>query len=262
MNKIIFSTFIILLCSCSHSSIPPVNDYPLLKESEQYFRKAISSKEPDKSEFFIRSALSLEQAAKDYNLDNGYLYYNAGNGWFKSGNIGRAILNYRKALNRLPSNNNIKNNLELARSEVENHIERIEANPIVKTLFFIHYDLSFQMRVISMIVLLFLTIACASILLFKKHKIIRNVQYILSIILLIFCISILIDIGSKEQGVIISPEVIARKGDSEGYDSSFTRPLTEGVEFSLLNERNGWFFIELSDGRTCWIPSDTASLID
>jgi hypothetical protein len=64
------------------------------------------------------------------------------------------------------------------------------------------------------------------------------------------------------EGVITVEEVTARRGDSESYESSFQEPLHEGTEFRLLDERSGWYFIEVGDDNRGWIPSTSAELID
>ena len=62
-------------------------------------------------------------------------------------------------------------------------------------------------------------------------------------------------------GVIVNRQVVARKGDSETYEKSFTEPLHAGTEFKLLESRPDWLEIELADGRTCWVPINSAELV-
>ncbi len=62
-------------------------------------------------------------------------------------------------------------------------------------------------------------------------------------------------------GVVIAPEVTARKGDGETYQPSFTAPLYSGTEFDLLEQRPDWWYIELEDGARCWIPSWGGELV-
>lgn len=49
--------------------------------------------------------------------------------------------------------------------------------------------------------------------------------------------------------------------DGQSYEPSFKDPLHAGTEFVLLEVRNEWSHIELPDGRQCWIPTDSASLV-
>ena len=55
--------------------------------------------------------------------------------------------------------------------------------------------------------------------------------------------------------------VVARKGDGEGYQPSFTGPLHAGTEFALIEERGEWRHVELHDGRRCWLPEKSSELV-
>jgi SH3-like domain-containing protein len=61
------------------------------------------------------------------------------------------------------------------------------------------------------------------------------------------------------EGVITTDSVEARKGPAYAYAPAFAQPLHDGLEFKLIDERDAWMQIELSDGRQCWIPENQAS---
>ena len=70
-----------------------------------------------------------EQAARSFQqlVDKGYgdpvLYYNLGNAYFKQGDIGRAILNYLRAERLAPRDDDIRTNLDFARSQTLDLLE-------------------------------------------------------------------------------------------------------------------------------------------
>ena len=78
-----------------------------------------------------------EQAARSFQqlVDKGYgdpvLYYNLGNAYFKQGDIGRAILNYLRAERLAPRDDDIRANLDFARSQTLDLLESGEA-PFVR----------------------------------------------------------------------------------------------------------------------------------
>jgi uncharacterized protein YgiM (DUF1202 family) len=87
---------------------------------------------------------------------------------------------------------------------------------------------------------------------------------ICGILMLCFLTSVALEYktqASKMCGVITAKEVIARQGDGENYPLSFKESLHEGTEFDLLENRPGWFHIELSDNSDGWIPKSAAELI-
>ena len=263
MKQIILFVFILFfILSCTQTKEINSELFLKLQESEKLFQKGLMTDDPLQKDHFFRSASILEELISQDKIENGYIYYNAANGWMNSDHIGKAIISYKKALQLLPNNKNIRNNLELARSTVQYSIEKNGGNPLLETLFFVHYDLSFQMRFAFLIFLTFCIFTTASIYLFKKRLFFRNLIFLLSICGILLGTSIIVDLFEKTEGVITSQEIVSRKGDSEGYENSFSQPLTEGVEFKLLSERNGWYYIEITDGRTCWIPQYSAELLD
>ena len=71
-----------------------------------------------KSEQYPQAIEAYEELAAAGIL-SGHLFYNLGNAYIKTGSIGKAILNYERALQRLPRDADVKSNLEYARSLVE-----------------------------------------------------------------------------------------------------------------------------------------------
>jgi len=53
--------------------------------------------------------------------------------------------------------------------------------------------------------------------------------------------------------------VVVRKGNGDGFEPAFTQPLSQGVEFRVLEERPGWIQIRLPDGKSGWIKALQAS---
>jgi hypothetical protein len=62
-------------------------------------------------------------------------------------------------------------------------------------------------------------------------------------------------------GVITAAEIVARQGDGPNYPPSFKDPLHAGTEFKLLEQRPGWFHIQLSDGAEAWVPENVAEQV-
>lgn len=261
MKKLAYLTFmIIILGSCGFSNGEEEISIELT-EAEELYKSALESDEPERSEFFFRSAVLLQKAVDQNELNNGYIYYNIANSWMGSGDTGKAILNYRKALKRLPNNSLVKENLAQARASVPLLIVRDPINPLFRAIFFIHYDISFGGRVVILIILFFLLFGAASILLFYKKNYIRNMIYFFAVLSIIISISLIEEIQGNPEGVVLK-EIEGRKGDSAGYEKSFTEPLSPGIEFELIDKRQGWIMIELMDNRTCWIPETAAGLLD
>ena len=61
------------------------------------------------------------------------------------------------------------------------------------------------------------------------------------------------------QGVTTSDGVMVRKGNGDGFDPQFAEPLSQGVEFRVLQRRPGWLLIRLGDGKSGWISATQAT---
>ena len=60
----------------------------------------------------------------DAGIDDGAVYYNLGNAYFKLGDLGRAILNYKRAERLLPRDQDVDANLQLARAQTRDRLEQ------------------------------------------------------------------------------------------------------------------------------------------
>ena len=62
-------------------------------------------------------------------------------------------------------------------------------------------------------------------------------------------------------GVIVAESAQARQGDGAGYPVSFKEPLHAGTEFRVIEQRPGWWHIQLTNENDAWIPDVAAELI-
>ena len=62
-------------------------------------------------------------------------------------------------------------------------------------------------------------------------------------------------------GVLTATNVVLRSGNGEGFGPVVEEPLYEGVEFTILEQRPGWWRIALADGTTGWVSDAQADSI-
>ncbi|UCF05330.1 MAG: tetratricopeptide repeat protein [bacterium] len=238
-----------------------------LTDGMDYFRRAVTLDQLDPrgaDEYYRRSILHFERIVKDGGVRNGKLYYNIGNTYFRLGDIGRAILNYKRAALYSPNDPNLRQNLEFARSRRADKVEATQREKVFKTLFFIHYDIPSRIRFMIFTAAFALVWICAILFLFLHGSGIRLILVIAAVVSTIFLTSLVVEavsLSRHPEGVIVADEVVARKGDAETYQPSFTEPLHSGTEFSLVERRDGWWQIELQSGARSWIPSNAGELV-
>ena len=213
---------------------------------------------------YKKSIIRFDRIIKEGGIENGKLYYNLGNIYFRTKDIGRAILNYRRAAQYIGNDVNLQQNLEFARNTRKDQIEEKQQTKILKTLLFWHYDSSAKIRLIlftaSFIPLWLFSIWC----IFIKKSFFKWSISITAALSFLFAGSLLIDYVALQKsipGVIISQEVVARKGNSESYKKSFKDPLHAGTEFTLIEHRGNWLHVVVPGDRTCWLPATDVELV-
>jgi len=238
-----------------------------LSIAEDSFRKGLNldTSDPGAAEnSFQKSILYYRELIEKGGIRNGRIYYNIANAYFRMGNLGRAILNYKRSALYMPNNENLKRNLEYARSRRLNKIEEREKDKIFRTLFFIHYDLPFSVRFHIFSIAFAMVWITATLLIFFTNSRLKTALVLFSILSVLLLVSLAAEItasSKNREGVIITESVVARKGDARSYQPSFTEPLRAGTEFSILEERSKWYHIQLANGERCWIPSDSAETV-
>jgi hypothetical protein len=241
----------------------------LFSESKDLFRKAndaVAAHNPRAAkELYQKAALRLERIADQGGVRNGRLFYDIGNTCFRMGDLGRAILYYRRAEVLIPNDPNLRQNLGQARRQRTDQIDVKPQTQVLKTLFFWHYDLAISARLYLFAGLFALIWTLALVRRFVRRPGLGWGVALSAIVATLLLGSLLVEEIQRRShagGVILASEVVARKGDGETYQPSFEEPLHAGTEFDVVEDRNDWLFVELSDGRRCWVPAKAVGLIE
>jgi len=213
---------------------------------------------------YEKATLRLEQIIREGGVENGKLYYNLGNVWFQRGDLGRAILNYLRAEQYMPNNINLQQNLAYVRQQRKDTFEQTETRKVLNTLFFWHYDVpsGIRLRIFTAVFLAFW--GFAAVRLFYRHGAINGGLAVTGVLATLLFVSLTIEARNHHThptGVVIAQESVARKGDGETYQPSFSEPLHAGTEFTVLEDRGGWLHVSLPDERTCWLPRRDVALV-
>lgn len=239
----------------------------LYSQGQEFFHQAteIGASNPETAkDLYAKALLRFNRLAEEGGVKNGKLFYNIGNINFLFDDIGRAILNYRRAEQYIPNDPNLAKNLAYARNMRQDKLEIKDQKKIQQTLFFFHYDFGTKTRLILFGIAYVFFWIFAGIKIFSQRPFTTWVLTISLFFTLLFGTSLYAEQYQSTrnlEGVILDPEVIARQGDAESYQPSFEDPLHAGTEFMLLEERGTWWQVELPDGRSCWIPSSSGALV-
>ena len=69
------------------------------------------------------------------------------------------------------------------------------------------------------------------------------------------------DRATTRAGVTTADDIVVRKGNGDGYDRQFEETLQPGVEFVVIDQRPGWYKVELPDGSEGWLRQSEAEII-
>ena len=248
------------------AELPREQLYGLLNEANTAFQQANAANDSTRAnELYDQAILLYRKIVEQGQIQNARLYYNLANAYFLKADIGRAILNYRRAAKLDGGDINIQKNLAFARSQRIDKVAVQTERRVLETLFFWHYDTALQTR--FFLACLFFATLCVTLTVMiwvGRGPATSAVTVVAAILLVCFLTSVVIDSHRRAHtayGVITAPEIVARQGDGPNYPPSFKDPLHAGTEFELVEQRPGWLHIELADGTDAWIPDHSAELV-
>ncbi|MCD8289379.1 MAG: BatD family protein [Prevotella sp.] len=210
---------------------------------------------------------NYQEAIKEYNevLADGVsaaLYFNLGNAYYRTENITQAVLAYERALKLSPSDDDIRFNLQLARSRTADKLTP-EAEVFFVTWFkslanICHSDVWTRISIACFILMLLLLLAY---LFAPRLWMVKTGFYAAVVCAVLFAATTLLAWQQKRLGqnrdgaIIISPAVVVKKTPSEGSGNVMT--LHEGTRVDITDrDIKGWRGVRLSDGREGWLRSE------
>ena len=256
-------------CAQGKSTLTAMQAAALCQEAEQLFNAGndkYAAGDVAALDDWRKAAARYERLVNEGDYHNGALFYNLGNIYFRLDDIGRAILNYRRAQQFIPRDPNLLSNLAFVRSRCRDHVPEPERIRVLKTVFFWHYDLPPSWRENGFLAAFAAAWVFALLCLWRRQRHwLRWCTAAFAFLALALASSLVVDEWNRQKhrpGVILGESVTARKGDSDSYEPSFTEPLHAGTEFTLIGSRGEWLEIALSDGRTCWVRRHQAELVN
>jgi len=224
----------------------------------------LASKNQSAAKAAYREAAGGFEALIADGVRNGKLYYNLGNTYLQLGDLGKAIVNYRRAEALLGSDAQLEANLHFARSLCRSQIQAAGGQAALRTALFWHYDTSLRARFWTALgawVLFWIALGLRTA---TRASGWGYAAAILAVIWLSAGLSTTVEWWQRthtQYGVTVSDDITVRKGNGAGYEPQFNEPLHEGVEFEVLDERPGWYKVELRDGSSGWLQQTQAEII-
>lgn len=201
----------------------------------------------------FREAAEIYEQAIANGMKNGHLYYNLGNTYFRMGNLAGAILNYAKAQNLLPRDEDVEANLRYAVHQTEDQLDGRKPHVLESILFWVHdLNLSEHKTVLFWINLAFWIAMAVQL----RHQ--TSATQSVRNILLAFLVLTLVSTGFRwyqethqSIGVILPQQIDVHSGWNTTTAVLFQ--LHQGTLVSISQEKEKLYKIELSDGKKGWV---------
>lgn len=270
MKKILYIALCILILR-DNVAYAQANETPIvdLKNSRGDFSFERSKADADSAYVLgdYLHSISLYESILNRGLESVDIYYNLGNSYYKNSNLSKAIINYERALLLSPNDDDIRFNLDLAKSKTVDKI-----TPIAE-LFFVTwvknimqlFDTDTWAKVSIFLFLLFLSFLSAYI--FSRNIKIRKIGFYSALGCLIFCIATNSfsyfqkeKMEVREYAIIVLPSVTAKSTPDDAGTDLFV--LHEGHKIQVKDTSlRDWIEIRLEDGNIGWIPASALEII-
>ncbi len=201
------------------------------------------------------------QAVVETGVANGALYYNLGNAYFKTGDIGRAILWYERARKFLPRDPDLKFNLNYVRSLVKDEAGA-SSSPLYRVLFFWNHLLSrpeILWAAVLCNLMFWLVFALRRL---TSRRVVTYIAYPTALIAVIFVLTAFYNYYEsffERQAVVLPSSLSVRSGLSEEDTELFL--LHAGSQVRIEKEKDDFYRIFFSDGKIGWVQKSQVAPI-
>ncbi len=192
------------------------------------------------------------------------LFANLGNAALQAEDLGAAVLAFRRALQRDPSHPQAQQNLRHARSLLPSWVPRPSSDSVLDSFFFWQQVMPTAYRAGAAGLCFALAALGIAGAIRWRSVFARNLALLPLLVWFGLCASLIFEQFSdtKNQGVIIQEETIARAADSANAAKRFSEALPAGTEVEVLELRHRWAKINLSNGRSAWVNRLSLALVD
>lgn len=215
----------------------------------------------------FQMAATLYNAILERGEHSAKLYFNLGNAYFKDNRLGKAIVNYNRALLLNPEDEDAAYNLSLANARTVDKIDSVPEFFIKRWLRAFGESLSSNSWAWIGIISLATGLGATILWLLSSHMWQRKLGFYFGTIALV-CIIVSNYYAHYQRSRIINSReavvmnLMAPVKSSPGEGSKDIFVLHEGTKISVGEELGGWSEITISDGNKGWILSSAIERIN
>ncbi len=246
-------------------TLSPARAAELTAQALRSYDQAVTAAQTDSAaaKALYRDAIAAMTTLTDAGVRNAALEYNLGNANYRVGDLGRAILHYRRAARLAPTDADVRANLDYARRRVEPYLESDQTRRAFENLLIwkrltrpTQWWLAVALGVIGW-GLLAIRLRVRSAALFSAGAIGAAAA-------LVLVSSLAADLRRESytpDAVIVDQPQILRRGRGEAYEPVVKQALGPGVEVRILDQRPDWVRVRLVTGESGWAPATSLERI-
>jgi len=194
------------------------------------------------------------------------LYFNLGNAYYKSGEVGRSILNYERALRLNPTYDDAKVNLEMAQLKVVDNVVQIPPFFIKRWISILMKLLTSNQWFVLSLILLILTLASVLFFIFGYTLTYRKMSFYAAVVLLSLTVLTGFFSGVRKyqmtnhtDAIIMSGAVNVKSSPDKSGTDLFQ--LHEGTKVRIKSALGNWTEIVLGNGSVGWVEDENIEKI-
>jgi tetratricopeptide (TPR) repeat protein len=194
-------------------------------------------------------------------IKNGKLFYNIGNAYLKSGDLGNAMLWYERALKMRPNDPDLRFNHQYALTLVKDAKED-NRGPILKVLFFWQHFLSaatVQWMALILNLLFWLILATQAL---RHKRTLQLTRYVVMVLAVVFILTTFYNHYTSsyvKHAVILADKISVRSGLTQ--DSTELFVLHAGSKVKIDKDNKDFYRIYFSDGKIGWVGKSDVGVI-
>ena len=196
-------------------------------------------------------------------IQNGVIYYNLGNTYFRLGNRGKAILNYERAKQLMPRDKDTSFNLKVAGARNIDQFDLVKLPSGFSLLYgALHPN---QIAWSGLVPYWIAAVSIVAIQFIQNLRLQQALRYVALIGCFAWLFSLLL-LGLKIRdlnvpyAIVIANEVMVQSEPDSGAET-IALPLHEGTKVQLQEERSDWVKIYLPDENSGWLTAEAIEKI-
>ncbi len=185
------------------------------------------------------------------------LYYNLANAYFKRDELGKAILNYHRALRLDPSDEDARHNLSVAEARTKDTIDRIPAFFLTEWVASVRGLAGSTAWTVLSLMLLVLLLALLLFFLLAGRLVLRKVGFYGTLVAaVLFVVTTWFALGQRRAqldrsgAVVMSSSAAVKSSPDRSATDLFV--LHEGTVVEVTNRLGDWCEVVIADGKKGW----------